>query len=257
MDATGFSEPIYRKPSLTAFPQSERPYPHTLMKKYFLFSIATGFCLLASIPHSDGAAASPPAERYLALATAVAPLQAHVSSSETVMDRVIRMNHLPSTVHPQLTIQKTSTLNASTDGTHLYITSALLNKLTSDDEQAFIISHELSHIVLQHLGKTQTRRVGFSILDTILASHYGEGSIPQIAGQLGLGLVDKRSSRTYEYQADDLGVQLMRQAGYDPHAALQVFAILKAASPNSMPGFLMDHPITDDRIRALVNKYQL
>src|SRR5262249_17238410 len=147
--------------------------------------------------------------------------------------------------------------NAATDGQNLVITSALLERLTTDDERAFVISHELSHILLQHIGKTELRRVGLTLLDTYLVRRYTtQGSLAQLASELGIGLVDKRSSRGYEYQADDLGVKLMAQAGYNPQAAIRVFDILKAATPgNQTPEFLQDHPITDSRIRALVQKY--
>jgi predicted Zn-dependent protease len=121
-----------------------------------------------------------------------------------------------------------------------------------------VISHELSHILLSHITKTQIRRTGLSFLDSLFLRKVGDNSILGMASKLGINLIDLKSSRGYEYQADDLGVKLMTQAGYDPQAALKVFAILKANTPTSgTPGFLMDHPITEDRIQALVKKYKL
>jgi predicted Zn-dependent protease len=95
-------------------------------------------------------------------------------------------------------------------------------------------------------------------LDTLLGRRIPQGSLLDLAADFGLDLYDKRSGRGYEYQADDLGIQLMRRAGYNPQAAISVFKILQSAtSGRQLPEFLQDHPITESRIHALVQKYQL
>lgn len=180
-------------------------------------------------------------------------------SPKAILDKLKAANHVPPEIAPSIQVQQSSVLNAATNGTGLVITSSLLEKLHSSDERAFVISHELSHILLQHIGKTQVRRVGLSLLDSFLVRRYAaQGSLLQLASELGIGLVDKRSARGYEYQADDLGVKLMTQAGYDPQAAIRVLDTLMAATPgNQTPEFLQDHPITQSRIRALAQKYKL
>jgi Zn-dependent protease with chaperone function len=187
--------------------------------------------------------------------------QAHggLQTPESILAELIRANNIPANIIKGISVDKSDSLNAATDGSGIIITQALLNKLTTNDERAFVISHELSHVVLNHIGKTQTRRVGLSLVDNFIVRRFAkEGSLLQLASSLGIGLVDKRSSRTLEYQADDLGVRLMKDAGYNPKAALQVFGILKAATPNNgTPEFLQDHPITDSRVRILVEKYKL
>ncbi len=180
-------------------------------------------------------------------------------SPEMILDRLKVANNVPADIAPGIKVQDSNTLNAATDGQNLVITSALLDRLSTDDQRAFVISHELSHILLQHIGKTQVRRIGLTLLDAYVVRRYTtQGSLAQLASELGIGLVDKRSSRGYEYQADDLGVKLMSQAGYNPQAAIQVFGILQAATPgNRTPEFIQDHPITESRIRALAQKYKL
>lgn len=181
------------------------------------------------------------------------------SNPQLILDHLKAANSIPAEVAPAVQISQTGTLNAATDGRDIIVTRGLLSRLTTDDERAFVLSHELSHVLLQHIARTQTRRVGLSLLDALLLRRYiPQGSLLQLAADLGIGLVDKRSARTFEYQADDLGIKLMARAGYDPRAALAVFSILKAATPpNRTPEFLQDHPITDSRIRALVEKYHL
>jgi predicted Zn-dependent protease len=182
-----------------------------------------------------------------------------LARSQAILTRLKSANNVPGDISPVLKIDDSDQLNAYTDGENLVITTALLSRLTTDDQRAFVISHELSHILLQHIAKTQVRRVGLSLLDSLVVRRYApQGSLVQLASELGIGLVDKRSSRSFELQADDLGVKLLSQSGYNPQAAIQVFDILKAATPtNHVPEFLQDHPISDSRIRALVQKYKL
>lgn len=195
---------------------------------------------------------------YQGSTTYTAP-SAALQSPQEILNRLKTENHVPAEISPMLKVENSDTLNAATDGQNLIITSGLLQRLNTNDQRAFVISHELGHILLQHIGKTQVRRIGLSLLDAFVVRRYtAQGSLAQLASELGIGLVDKRSSRGYEYQADDLGVKLMSKAGYNPQAAIQVFDILKAATPsNRTPEFLQDHPITDSRIRALVQKYKL
>ncbi len=194
----------------------------------------------------------------------IAQIQAQIKTTPTVSDpevilkRLEIANQIPQEAWPLLKIERSNTLNASTDGKNLLITDSLMAKLRTDDERAFVISHELAHILLSHISKTQLRRTGLSLLDYLLERKVGSNSLLATASRLGINLVDLKSSRGYEYQADDLGVQLMSKAGYNPQAAIQVFDILEANNPNgNTPGFLRSHPISRSRIEALVKKYKL
>ncbi len=182
-----------------------------------------------------------------------------LKTPQTILDELKQTNQIPAELAPTIKVSESDTLNAATDGRSIVITSALLNRLDTNDQRAFVISHELAHVVLSHIGQTQLRRTGLSLLDSRLLRRYvREGSLADVAKNLGIQLYDKRSSRVYEYEADDAGIQLMVRSGYNPQAALEVFNILKAATAgNRTPEFLQSHPITESRVRALAQKYQL
>jgi Zn-dependent protease with chaperone function len=182
-----------------------------------------------------------------------------LQSPQAILEALKAANKIPADIAPTVKVVRSDTLNAATDGQNIVITSGLLGRLTTNDQRAFVISHELSHIVLQHIAKTQFRRLGLSLLDQLLLRRYvSEGSLADMAAQLGINLYDKRNARVYEYQADDLGIQMMARSGYQTQSAIQVFQILQAATPGSRtPEFLQDHPITESRIRALAQKYNL
>ncbi len=73
-------------------------------------------------------------------------------------------------------------------------------------------------------------------------------------------LINMKYGRDDELQSDDLGVQFMIQAGYNPEALIGVMKILKdAAGPNRAPEFQSTHPDPENRIekiRQAIEKYQ-
>ena len=71
------------------------------------------------------------------------------------------------------------------------------------------------------------------------------------AAQIAVPLSFLSFSRSFEAQADWLGVQYMYRSGYDPQAMVQIFEKLNALEKRK-PGVLArafsDHPATPDRI---------
>jgi predicted Zn-dependent protease len=180
------------------------------------------------------------------------------SQANQILQTLLAQNQLPLQTVSQVTIVHDSALNASTNGQDILITDTLWNAIPNADERAFVIGHELSHIVLRHIQQTQLRRIGLSYVDRYLATRFFKpGTLWNTAENVGLSLIDKRFSRNVEYQADDLGIQLMKKAGYKPEAAISVFKVLQQQSGGRIPEFLQDHPLSQSRIQALVKKYQL
>lgn len=181
-----------------------------------------------------------------------------LKSPATILTELRNGSNVPRELASSIRVVESSTLNAATNGREIIITSALLNKLDTNAERAFVIGHELGHIVLDHVSKTQVRRVGLSLLDQFLIRRYvSEGTLTNLAAQLGLGLIDTKYSRGYEYQADEAGMKLLVNAGYPACAALNVFETLQASTtPSRTPEFLRSHPLTESRVRALVEKYE-
>ena len=60
-------------------------------------------------------------------------------------------------------------------------------------------------------------------------------------------------SRRQESEADRLGMVYMAKAGYDPHAALELWRKMERASQSrgAPPEFLSTHPADDTRIRQI------
>lgn len=135
-------------------------------------------------------------------------------------------------------------------GGPIYIFTGLLSKLTNDDELAAVMGHEMTHVYDEHwanqVAASQERVAGLSIL---LGATKASDAAYTAAGVVN-SLVDLRYSRKEEDEADEGGLNLMVKAGYDPQGMLQLFKVLQeAGGSGGMPEFLMDHPLTKDRIR--------
>ena len=177
------------------------------------------------------------------------------AQAQAIVSRMLQANQLPPNFVQQVYVEKNDVVNAYTNGQSIRMTTNLWDRLDNNDEKAFVLGHELAHVYLKHIESTGRRKFGLGILGTLLSVflHPVAGQ----AAQVGIGLVDKKFSRNLEYQADELGVQFMQRADYNPSAAIEVFKVLKAASASGHPEFLRSHPIADSRIRSLAKKYEL
>jgi len=134
----------------------------------------------------------------------------------------------------------------------IYVSSLLAHAVT-DDEMAFVLGHEMTHIKEGHAKHQMERATGGAILGAILVAVLGgsEGSIrmgADIAGGLTLG----HYSRKDENKADLGGLQWMTRAGYDPRvaaAAMQRLIDKYGGGDAKVPilGWFATHPDTRDR----------
>jgi len=134
----------------------------------------------------------------------------------------------------------------------IYITSLMAHAVT-DDELAFVLGHEITHVKEGHAKHQMERATGGAILGAILVAVLGgsEGSIrmgADIAGGLTLG----HYSRKDETKADVGGIQWMTRAGYDPRkaaAAMQRLIDKYGGGDAKVPilGWFATHPDTRDR----------
>jgi predicted Zn-dependent protease len=209
-----------------------------------------------------------PALQHTALAfalmfTALQVPMAFASDSSTqlraMMNKIITQNNLniPASVVNTSEVKKSSVVNAYTDGSKVIMTTALWDKLKTDDAKAFVIGHEIGHITNSHISRGTARKTGFMILARI-ASVAINNPIGSLAAQYGVQLVDLKFDRGQEYQADDSGIQYIMKSGYNKNASIDVFRVLKAeAGSGRSVEFLQTHPLADSRIHALTDKYDL
>jgi predicted Zn-dependent protease len=139
-------------------------------------------------------------------------------------------------------------------GGFFYVNSGLILACDEEAELAGVMAHEIAHVSAHHAARQMTRmqyaQIGMVPL-LFIGGYTGYGIYE--AAQIAVPLSFLSFSRTFEAQADYLGVQYMYRSGYDPQAFVSIFEKLQALEKRK-PGMLArafsDHPQTPDRIAA-------
>ena len=114
------------------------------------------------------------------------------------------------------------------------------------------MAHEIAHVAARHGTRQITRGqlVNFATIPLIFVGG-GLGYALQSAAGLALPLTFLTFSRSFEAEADYLGVQYMYKTGYDPQAFLAFFEKVQALEkekPGRLAKAFATHPQTPDRI---------
>ena len=155
-------------------------------------------------------------------------------------------------------------------GGYVYVTRQLMALMNDEAELAGVLGHEVGHVAAQHSKKRQSaaqRNAILGVLGSVLGGVIGDSG--GLLGGLG-GLLQNNAmqiaqyatlgfSRSQELQADQLGVQYLKSAGYDPLALSTMLAslanqtVLEArlagGDARSTPEWASTHPDPASRVR--------
>lgn len=96
-------------------------------------------------------------------------------------------------------------------------TLALIAQTRNGDEIAFVVGHEASHHVLNHLDrKAGAAAAGAVILGSIASVYGNDREAIETAQRIGASVGSRYYSRDWELQADYLGAIMTMNAGFDP-----------------------------------------
>ena len=98
----------------------------------------------------------------------------------------------------------------------IFITSNLLARINTEDQLAFILSHEIAHYQKKHVFNKYLEASRVINRKQLKYSSYDE-NIRKLS----------KFSKTFELEADAVGFQLFKKAGYSEKAAEEVFGILR------------------------------
>ncbi|MAW40989.1 MAG: peptidase [Phycisphaerae bacterium] len=147
-------------------------------------------------------------------------------------------------------IQDDSQINAwCLPGGKMAVYTGMINFVTSDDQLAAVMGHEIAHAVARHgterLSQTQAAQVVLAASDGELNDR--EMRIAESAFGLGVALP---FSRAHEHEADELGIYIAAAAGYDPRAAIDLWNAMEQQTGRT-PEFLSTHPSPTTRAAKL------
>ncbi len=133
----------------------------------------------------------------------------------------------------------------ATMGGFVYVNTGLIAAADNEAQLASVMAHEIGHIAGRH-SIQQMRQMAIA---RGVASAAGLDRSTAVG--IGVELALRRpNSRQDEFEADQMGLQYLTQAGYAP-SAMVAFMEKLLRSGGSVPSFLSTHPATGDRIKAL------
>lgn len=136
-------------------------------------------------------------------------------------------------------------------GGRLFLSDSMLSLCDRErDELAFVLGHEIAHIVLGH---TWDRMFNETVLRAAALATSRVGQLGAWLHQRGFALLRNAHAREQELAADDLGWRLAAAAGFPRNAAqkcLQRMAVLET-DKGALGEYLGSHPAAQERINRL------
>ena len=178
-------------------------------------------------------------------------LTAYVAASGRT---IARGTHRPGLPYA-FVILDTPVINAfAVPGGYVYLTRGILALMGSEAEMAVVVGHELGHVNARHSVRKMSQMILVQaglVIGSALSDTFAK--ISGFAG-IGIQLIFLKFSRDDEREADRLGVEYARKAGYDPSRMVDFFTSLQkigdlSGKGTSLPGFLSTHPLTGERVK--------
>ena len=152
---------------------------------------------------------------------------------------------------------------AATRGNFVFVWTGMLKTVRNDDELATILAHEMSHVLAKHTAEDPAEEtssilagVAGSVASAVL-SQQGLGPLADLGELLTRELVGavliNPAAQDHELEADQIGLFLMADSGFDPQAAVDFWRRVQNDPDfsNDFLGFLSSHPSSSDRMHAL------
>ena len=128
----------------------------------------------------------------------------------------------------------------------------------NSDELAFVIGHEMAHVIRRHAIDRILSQKALSMAS--LATPTGRAVAPWLRS-VGMQWLEKAYSREQEFEADVLGSRLAQVAGFDPRGALRMLERFRSLDGSSDPlglsAYLSTHPPIDDRQQHIREQLRL
>lgn len=144
-------------------------------------------------------------------------------------------------------------------GGYLGLHLGLIGVVTSKDELAAVLAHELSHVTQRHISRLISKQgeqtpwlIGAMILGVLAAGKSPDAANALLAGGQAVALQNQLNfSRDMEREADRVGFGVMTEAGFAPQGFVSMFDKLQQAArlnDNGSFPYLRSHPLTTERI---------
>ena len=166
----------------------------------------------------------------------------------------------------QVMLIQDATVNAfALPGGFMGVQTGLVGVVTSRDELASVLAHEMSHITQRHIARMMSQQkrmtpvmIAGMILGAIAASkNPGAAQALMVGSSAAVVQSQLNFSRGMEREADRTGMSLMPPAGYSQAGFVSMFEKLQQANRMNDNGswpYLRSHPLTTERIADMQSR---
>jgi predicted Zn-dependent protease len=138
-------------------------------------------------------------------------------------------------------------------GGFIFVARSLVHLCNREqDEAAFVLAHEMAHVIRRH---AIDRLLQQKVVSALALASPGRGALAPWIRHVGLQGLAAAYSRDQEFEADELGLRITRAAGFDPAGAIHLLQRLGTLegtpSPLGLGPYLSTHPPVEDRVRRL------
>ena len=154
-------------------------------------------------------------------------------------------------------IDDEKTVNAwSLPGGRSAVYTGILRMCRTDDELAVVMGHEASHAIARHTGERMSGDLlvtgaleGTSMALTKMSPAAQQATLEALGMGTQVGVI-LPWSRMQESEADELGLMIAADAGYDPRQSISLWQRM-ASQGGAPPEFLSTHPSDETRVKRL------
>ena len=158
------------------------------------------------------------------------------------------------------------TVNAfALPGGYLGVHLGLIGVVTTRDELASVLAHELSHVTQRHISRLMAQQskqtpllLGAMVLAALAASKNPGATQAMVVGGQALAIQNQLNfSRDMEREADRIGYGLMEPSGFAPQGFVSMFDKLQQANrlnDNGSWPYLRSHPLTTQRMADMQSR---
>lgn len=158
---------------------------------------------------------------------------------------------------------KDASVNAfAAPGGYIGVHFGLIAMSRTEDELASVLAHEIAHVKLMHsmqmLEKAQEVNMAgmISLLAAILVSGQNADLASALiySGAAGSGQAMVNFTRANEYEADRVGIELLKQSSYNPSAMADFMQLLQSREQTgALSGieYIRTHPVNSNRVAEL------
>lgn len=150
-------------------------------------------------------------------------------------------------------VVRESQLNAfAIPGGYIFLFEGLLGQISSVEEMAGVLAHEIAHVQKNHFFKDQKKIMAMDLATIAAILLAGpEAAVLAQGASINMRL---QYSRQNEEEADATGLIYLRRAGYNPEGLLRFFETLASYeqfNPPILPSYFSTHPGVQERLRTV------